>query len=100
MRGFEGWKRRREMINARGLGEIFVTLQTELEGLIYRLKGGEKGKKWGGKRIQVSPQNAAPPDTKSVGKQNVYLNCTSGGDHGRLALPMAGRPRVKRLNED
>ena len=84
MEGFGVWKRRGRY-NIGGLEQIFVTLQTELEGLIYRQKGGEKGGKMGGKTIQVSPQKAKPSDIRPRGKQNSLLGHTWGGVYGWLA---------------
>ena len=60
-------------IQYRRLRAIFVTLNTELEGLIYRPKKGRKGGKNGRERIQVSPKKCSPPDTNSGGKQNTLL---------------------------
>ena len=56
LEGFELGSIEEERYKARALGGNFVTLNMQLEGLLYRQKGGGKGwKKWR-EMNQVSPQ--------------------------------------------
>ena len=67
-----------------------LTLNQQLELLIYRQERGENGGENGGKTNQVSLQKNEPPDTQSGGKRDAYLECACSKEHGRPVIEVAG----------